>query len=137
MNRKELQRLARIRLREARCLFVNGLFDGSYYLCGYALECAIKACIAKQTKRHDFPHKQRVIDSYVHDLVKLINTAGLKSDLDHELHTDAAFRLNWGVVKDWNEEARYQEHSQKKARDMYQAMTRRHHGVLQWIRRFW
>jgi HEPN domain-containing protein len=137
MDRKDLQRLARIRLREARCLFKNGFYDGSYYLCGYALECAIKACIARKTKRHEFPHRQTVLDSYVHDLVKLIGTAGLKADFERELRTDPAFGLNWGVVKDWSEEARYQQHSQVKARDMYRAVRLPQHGVLQWIRRYW
>ena len=46
-------------------------YAGAYYLLGYSVECALKACIAKQTKKHDFPDKEVVKKSYVHNLVKL------------------------------------------------------------------
>jgi len=36
-----------------------GLFDGAYYLAGYAVECALKACIAKGTQRFEFPDKRK------------------------------------------------------------------------------
>jgi len=38
-----------------------GFFDGAYYLAGYAVECAIKACIAKGTRRYEFPDKRKVL----------------------------------------------------------------------------
>ena len=47
LSRKELQALSGIRLREARALARLGMNDGAYYLAGYAVECALKACIAK------------------------------------------------------------------------------------------
>jgi len=53
MNRTELQRLSRIRIKEAKFLLDGGCYNGAYYLAGYAVECALKACIAKQTHRHD------------------------------------------------------------------------------------
>jgi hypothetical protein len=34
MNRNDLRRLSRIRLKEARVLLEAGCFDGAYYLCG-------------------------------------------------------------------------------------------------------
>jgi hypothetical protein len=43
MNRNDLRRLARIRLKEARVLLQAKCFDGAYYLCGYAIECGLKA----------------------------------------------------------------------------------------------
>lgn len=49
LDRKELQELSRIRLTEAKGLLALGLWDGAYYLAGYAVECALKAYIAKQT----------------------------------------------------------------------------------------
>lgn len=57
MNRADLQVLARLRLAEAKVLFDNRRYEGAYYLLGYAIECALKAYIAKQTKRYDFPEK--------------------------------------------------------------------------------
>jgi hypothetical protein len=46
--------------------------DGAYYLAGYAVECALKACIAKETKRYEFPDKKRVDSSYSHNLDLLV-----------------------------------------------------------------
>jgi hypothetical protein len=47
MDRKDLQSLSRWRLLEARALLRAGLPNGAYYLAGYSIECALKACIAK------------------------------------------------------------------------------------------
>ena len=49
VDRKDLQELSKVRLKEATALLKLGLFDGAYYLAGYAVECALKACIAKGT----------------------------------------------------------------------------------------
>jgi len=55
MNRSDFQKLTEIRMKEAKVLLSNACFEGAYYLAGYAVECAIKACIAKKTQIHDFP----------------------------------------------------------------------------------
>jgi HEPN domain-containing protein len=60
MNRNDLRRLARIRLKEARALLEAKCLDGAYYLCGYAVECALKAGIAEVTRRSEFPDLDRV-----------------------------------------------------------------------------
>jgi HEPN domain-containing protein len=80
MNRIDLQRLTRIRLREARVLLNNRYYEGAYYLLGYAVECAFKSCIARQTRRHDFPDKNFVNDIYTHDLNKLLRLSGLEPE---------------------------------------------------------
>ena len=46
MNRRDLQELTRIRAVEAGTLLDQGMYDGAYYLSGYAVECALKACIS-------------------------------------------------------------------------------------------
>jgi len=78
VNRYDFQKLARIRLEEAKVLLRNGKHEGCYYLCGYAVECALKACIAKRTKRYDFPDKSMFKDAYTHDLDQLVRTAELE-----------------------------------------------------------
>jgi HEPN domain-containing protein len=55
MNRGELRQLAETRLAEAQILLRAGMWSGAYYLVGYAVECGLKACIAKGTKQDDFP----------------------------------------------------------------------------------
>lgn len=58
MNRYDLQKLAVLRVKEGKVLLDNKCYEGAYYLLGYAIECALKACIAKQTKKFDFPEKK-------------------------------------------------------------------------------
>src|SRR5919106_3680906 len=40
--------------------------SGAYYLAGYAVECGLKACIAKQVRRHEFPDRTTVNQSHTH-----------------------------------------------------------------------
>ena len=81
MNRADFQRLAELRLKEANALLAAELPDGAYYLAGYAVECALKACIAKRTHEYDFPEKKLVNDSHTHDIKILLRLAGLSDQL--------------------------------------------------------
>jgi HEPN domain-containing protein len=138
MNRADLQRLARMRIGEARVLLRSGRYEGAYYLAGYAVECALKACIAKQTPRYDFPDKDRVQKSHTHNLQQLLDLSGLKTDLQTEIARNRAFEVNWGIVKDWNERARYSlSFSQAQAHDVYTAVNGRRNGVLGWLKKRW
>lgn len=137
LNRRILQELARIRLKEARVLLKSGHYDGAYYLCGYVVECSLKACIARHTKKYDFPDKRAVTESYTHDLEKLVQIAELSPVLEQEMKRDPDFADNWGIVKDWNEASRYEKHPRRETEDMYSAIVDRQHGVLRWIRQYW
>lgn len=137
MNRNDLRNLALIRLGEARVLLTSGRYGGAYYLCGYVVECGLKACIAKQTRRHDFPDKKAVNESYTHDLTKLVKVAGLGLDLDKEMKSNPGFAVNWSVVKDWSEASRYEKHTKKEAQALYSAVVNRKQGVLRWIKVHW
>ena len=76
-----------------------GLHDGAYYLAGYAVECALKACIAKETKRHEFPDKRRVDASYTHTLRDLVKVARLEVAHRDRSRVDPEFRKNWDTVE--------------------------------------
>jgi hypothetical protein len=88
MNRIDLQELSEIRIRESRALLDAGFSDGAYYLAGYAVECALKACIAKRTQEHDFPDKKLVNDSHTHNLKTLLQLAELKTEMDAAIDVD-------------------------------------------------
>lgn len=138
MNRSDFQRLAKIRLEDAKALLQQGCYSGSYYVSGYIVECALKACIAKQTREFDFPPDPTTIrDIYVHDLEKLVKSAGLRLTLDEDLNKDKRLEVNWALVKDWNEKTRYEEQSETKARNLYDAITDKKHGVLRWLSQRW
>lgn len=114
----------------------GGNVEGAYYLTGLAVECALKACIARNTRRHDFPPNQSAIkDIYTHDLVKLVKAAGLQTALETETRRNGAFNDNWAVVKLWNVESRYMTRGLN-ARDLYRAVVGRD-GVMQWLRLRW
>jgi HEPN domain-containing protein len=136
MNRNDLRQLARIRLKEARALIEAKCFDGAYYLCGYAVECALKACVAKATRRSDFPDLEKAKASYTHNLASLVKQAGLEADRLAEAASDSTFDLKWNVAKDWTEKSRYEQHNETKARDLYRAVAGKH-GVMRWIRKHW
>jgi len=138
VNRRELQELARIRIDEARVLLRARKYDGAYYLAGYAVECALKACIARRTKRFDFPDKKTVVDSHTHDLKQLLRIAELDRLLAQEVHADPEFGTNWATVANWSEHARYQlGHSKGDVEDLYAAIAARKSGILRWLKKYW
>jgi HEPN domain-containing protein len=138
MNRSDLQRLSRIRIKEAKLLLDGRCYNGAYYLAGYAVECALKACIAKQTRRHDFPDKKRGDDSYTHDLFKLVKVAKLENELQQEIGANRAFRDNWTTVKKWSEAVRYETAVTEAAViALHAAITDQKDGVLPWLKKFW
>jgi hypothetical protein len=137
MNRNILQRLVRVRVQEARTLLAANNYPGAYYLIGYAVECALKACVSKQVKRFDFPDKKFVNDAHTHELEKLVGLAGLTTDFNRDRRANRDLELNWAVVKDWKESVRYDPNiTPQQARDIYSACTGPN-GILPWIRRRW
>jgi HEPN domain-containing protein len=137
VNRKDLQELANARLAEAKVLLKAGHSNGAYYLAGYAIECALKACIARTTQRHDFPDKKSVDASYTHDLNALIKVANLESARVQEARRDPIFRNHWDVVRQWSEQSRYRRHTIEMASELLEAIAGRKHGVIAWIKRHW
>jgi hypothetical protein len=136
VNRKDFQALSSVRLKEARALLRLREYSGAYYLAGYAVECALKACIAKKVKRYDFPDRQvRDSDPYVHDLVRLAALAGLK-DLIRS-NGDIEFQANWDVTILWTEQSRYKVFEQQESERLINAIMNKRHGVMPWIKQRW
>lgn len=109
---------------------------GSYYLSGYAIECALKACIAKQGRRHEFPLKVEYVRRvYTHNLEELLKLADLEQQLQSDMRTNAVLARNWAIVKDWSEESRYSG-SGLNGRDLHEAVAGQD-GVLLWIKQRW
>lgn len=137
MKRSDFRKLTSLRIKEAEILLDNKCYEGAYYLAGYAIECALKACIAKKTRAYDFPPKE-VRDYYSHNLKTLIKIADLESALNSEIRAVAGFGPNWDVVKDWSEQTRYETKiSAQQAKDLYFAITDATTGVLTWLKKHW
>jgi HEPN domain-containing protein len=137
LKRQDLRELALPRLKEAQVLFANGCWSGAYYLAGYAVECALKACIAKTTERHEFPDKERVNRSYTHKLNQLLQVADLDGPLREAEQKQPQLALSWLSVKQWSAEARYERRSESDAEALLKAVQDRKDGVLPWLKKHW
>ena len=137
MDRKDLQVLSRIRVREAKALLSVGLHDGAYYLAGYAVECALKACIAKGTRRHEFPDRRKVEASHTHNLRDLARLANLEDSRLDRARSDSVFRSNWDIVESWSEQDRYRRQRPENAQALVEAVDDRRHGIIAWIKLHW
>jgi HEPN domain-containing protein len=137
LDRRDFQELSRVRAREAKALLNLGLCDGAYYLAGYAVECALKACIAKGTRRYEFPDKKRVDSSYSHSLRDLVRVAGLEGARAEYARQSVEFQDHWEAVQSWSEQSRYDRHSKEKATELVIAVGDRRYGVIAWIKRYW
>jgi HEPN domain. len=137
MNRADLKALTRIRIAEAKTLLDAGHYPGAYYLAGYAVECAVKACIARKVRSGDFPDKQLANQVFTHDLPTLVRSAGLAAALDADRSATPALDINWAIVKDWSFDARYEVGiTAARASDLYRACAARN-GILPWVRKRW
>src|SRR5437660_4230643 len=138
MNRFDLQKMAEERVADASALLDAERYQAAYYLCGYAIECALKACIARKTREFDFPDRKLVNDSYVHDVERLLRVAGLDQLLEEEGRHNGAFAGNWIIVQDWSEASRYDASiTPAETSDLFLAVTDETNGVLAWLKKWW
>jgi len=137
LHRRDFQLLSEKRLAEAEFLFRAKLYEGSYHLAGVSVECAVKACIAKQTTRFEFPDKHRVNKSYDHNIADLIKVAGLESSLN-QAATNPAFANNWKKVLEWKVESRYTLSVKRADAEAFLlSITDPAEGVLSWLHSHW
>ena len=125
-------------IEEARALLTAGHSAGAFYLAGYAVECALKACIAKKTREHDFPPDPKAVrDYYSHNLADLRKAAGLDARLQADAPQGSDLDRNWGLVLLWKSDSRYRTIAQQDAQDFYNAISDPDDGVLAWLQRSW
>ena len=139
MNRNDLQKLSKLRRSDAKILLDAGHAEASYYLMGYAIECALKAVIAKGTQKHDFPDKRAVLDTHTHNLEDLARLSDLKKPLQ-SLPTTHPARIHWAVVKNWSEAGRYRHDIMPAGGKGFvqgQHGPARTYGVLTCIKAYW
>jgi hypothetical protein len=126
----ELRRIARGRLQDAEVLLAAGRYDGAIYLCGYAIETALKARICRVLKWPGYPSTRREFEGYqsfrTHDLDILLHLSGTENKIKTN-HLAA-----WSIVATWDSNVRYRpigSASSQEAADMIQS-TKAILGVL-------
>lgn len=130
-----LRSTAREYLRAARLLRARHSYDASVYLCGYAVEIALKARICKALKWTDgFPQTAKEFslkaNLKTHDLEALLEYTGLQHRI-RSSDTGGLF-VEWSVVVEWSPEQRYEPKGTKTSvdADSMIASTRIILGVL-------
>jgi hypothetical protein len=122
---------------DGELLLASGRYGAAYYIVGYAVECGLKACIAKLTRAEDFYDKILARKIFIHDLKELANHARLSDVFSQAGKNDRVFAANWAQVSSWSEESRYDAHTQKEAEQLIAAVRDPAHGVMQCIRQYW
>jgi hypothetical protein len=138
VTKAEFQELAEERLVEAKVLIDQEKWSGAYYLAGYAVELALKACVIKSLMATDaFPDKEFSRNCYTHAVEKLVVLAKLDSARKTAMDADPDLLANWAVARDWSEEKRYHQIDRTEAETLYTAIANLSHGVLPWIKTQW
>lgn len=139
MDKAELQRLAEDRILDAQALLAAGRWSAAYYLAGYAVECALKACVlgyVMQTGAEVIFQDRRYTEKcWTHDIEELVKLSDLKKDWDTDCTENQILEENWATVKDWTEKSRYERKSQIEAQKLFEAINDKENGVLQWVKR--
>ncbi len=102
----DLLKIAGARLKDAEVLLGSRRYDGAIYLCGYAVELALKARICKTLNWPGYPDTRKEFENYssfkTHNLDVLLHLSGQESAIKLNFFTE------WSVVAQWNPSARYQ-----------------------------
>jgi HEPN domain-containing protein len=137
ISRWELQALANEKAADAELLFRHGRFSNTYYLFGYSVEIALKACVAKLFVADALPDRQTVNRIFTHNLEDLMRLTGLGSELEAQARRSPEFDGSWTIVVQWSEQARYMMTDEPKCSELRNAVLDEYHGVLQWLTNHW
>jgi HEPN domain-containing protein len=103
---KDLRKIAQARLKDADILLASRRYDGAVYLCGYAIELALKARICRILKWSGYPSTSSEFKEYqsfrTHGLDVLLHLTG------REKQIKTTFLAEWSAVAQWDPSARYQ-----------------------------
>lgn len=131
--RRDLIQLHEQWLTDARILLQAQRYPGAYHAGGLALECALKARIAKFIQAEEFPDRRLAQDAWEHDPTKLLKLGDLVQILDSAA---PAVQTNWATVKDWKIDSRYT-HTVNSATvsAFLDALDHATDGVIIWLRK--
>ncbi len=101
MEKSEIEEIVQARLKDAEVLLEASRFDGSVYLCCYAIELGLKARICRTLQLNEYPTSGKYKTFKTHDLDMLLHLTGLEDEVKLKYMTE------WSVVAQWNPEARY------------------------------
>ena len=105
---KQLREIARERIKDAEALFGAERYEGAMYICGYAVEIALKARICRTLRWPDYPQtnhewsQNRKFSQFkTHSLSFLLSYSG-REDLIKTQHG-----AEWDLIDAWDPNSRY------------------------------
>lgn len=109
---KDLEIIAIQKLYDAKALYRAKRYDGSLYICGYAIEIALKAIVCKeaglslypetQYEYKNHPNKKTYKKYWIHKLNELLPASGKESIIK------PSYKAEWDfVVSKWGPDSRY------------------------------
>ncbi len=101
MKKAEIDKIVLARLEDAEILLQASRYDGSVYLCGYAIELGLKARICQILKWEKYPTTGKYGTFKTHDLSVLLRLTGLEIKIKSDFFTE------WSIVTQWTPEVRY------------------------------
>lgn len=101
MKKTEIEKIVQARIEDAKVLYDASRYDGSVYLCGYAIELGLKARICSTLQWDEYPTSGKYSTFKTHDLDVLLHLSGCEDKIKLKHLAD------WSVVAQWNPEARY------------------------------
>ena len=105
LSRGDLHSIASARLRDAEALLRCRRYDGAIYLCGYAIEIKLKACVSGALGLQGWPSTASEFKGYerlkTHDLDVLLRDSGF----EHKVKI--GFFAEWSAVTVWDPSLRY------------------------------
>lgn len=137
LTKNDLEKLAQVRLEDAKLLLQANRSSSAYYLAGYAVELALKSCISKMIQPNTIPDKAFINAIYTHNFDSLLSTAGLRPQFNTEIKGDPQLAAYWAIVNNWSEESRYQIWDPISAATLIEAITDPDHGVFKWVKMHW
>ncbi|OXU15613.1 HEPN domain-containing protein [Sedimentisphaera salicampi] len=121
LTEQQLKDKALCRIDDSKVLYQNGRFECANYICGYAIEMALKHVICRTLNWDTFPPESIALNKLTsfktHDLKVLLSLSGIEQKVKRELSVD------WYVVMNWSPEQRYstQEINKVQASDMLES----------------
>lgn len=105
INKSELNKLAKARLKDAKVLFDAKRYDGAVYICGYVIELSLKLRICKTLNWEGFPSTNSEFQDFrsfkTHNLDVLLALSGVEEKIKTK------YLSEWSAIIIWDPEARY------------------------------
>ncbi|MFQ6052262.1 MAG: hypothetical protein ACE5K4_11305 [Candidatus Hydrothermarchaeota archaeon] len=115
LDKSILKKISRARLKDAEALQRSRRYDGAIYLCGYAIELALKSRICKILHWTGYPETRSEFQNFqtfrTHNLDVLLSLSGLEEKIKNN------YFVEWNIVAEWDPEVRYKPVGNAKSND--------------------